>query len=399
MKKLISMFFAILLVVTTCVSCIKEEKQVAIKEIAPYIYEAETYTKLDYKTAEAFYARNYDKWGGGCSCVAKNLDDGRVIFGRNMDLDISNKCAYVVRTACKDKYKTIGLAYTFRDYSPDYEDVKENGLPSEFGKILPFICDDVMNEKGLFIEVNMRNGEVWPGGQDKFACSGTNSFSKERVYMFGIPRYIGENCATVEEAVKLAKTLNVYSEEKYWNYCFMIGDAYGNYGLLEFCMNEVFWLPYQKAQANFYVNEIGNSLQDQKTGQGRYNNLMEGVDKVKTKEDMFNLIDSVTYFQVYDPYNCKFDPRYENIGSLPGLTYNLVMNEKLKGAEMEILEACGKPVREMSRQELRDANAYWESAFTEVDDCYEKSIFVRFFEDNNLKYKITFDGIEKTDKP
>ncbi|MCQ2609957.1 MAG: hypothetical protein MJ151_04120, partial [Lachnospiraceae bacterium] len=345
--------------------------------------------------AEKFYAKNYDKWGGGCSCVAKNLDDGRVILGRNMDLDISNKCAYVVRTDCKGKYKTIGLAYTFRDYSPDYEEVKKNGIPEEFGKILPFICDDVMNEKGLYIEVNMRNGEVWPGGQDKFACSGTNPFSKDRVYMFGLPRYIGENCATVEEAVKLAKTLNVYSEDKYWNYCFMMGDAFGNYGLLEFCANEVYWIPRQVGQTNYYINDFASLIQDQKTGLGRLETLKKGIDSVKTKEDMFNLIDSVTYFQVYDPYHCKFDPRSENIGTFYGVTYDLVMNEELKPAIMSILEAYGAPVRKMSRQELRDANAYWESSFTEVVDCQDKTIMVRFFEDDELKYELSFDGFRK----
>lgn len=398
MKKVLSIITASLFIVTSLIGCKKEVKIQNVTEVEPYLYEVEPYTELDYVAAEKFYAKNYDKWGGGCSCVAKNLDDGRTVLGRNMDLTISNKCAYVVRTECKNKYKTFGLAYTFRDYSPDYDIVKENGLSEEFSKILPFICDDIMNEQGLYIEVNMRNAEVWPGGQDKFACSGTNPFSKERVYMFGLSRYIAENCATCEEAVKYAKTLNVYSEEKYWNYCFMIGDAYGNYGLLEFCNNEVYWLPKQSAQANFYVNEYGYALQDTKTGIGRYENLINGIDAVKTKEDLFNLINTVTYFQTYDPYNCKYDPRSENLGSLPGFTYDLLLNAELKDITMKIFEECVKPIRNMDRQALRDACMYWESAFTEVADCYEGTIMVRFFENDDMKYKLSFDGFEKIDK-
>lgn len=396
---IIFLLFVLVAVFYIIPNSIRAEDAKHVTELEPYIYEVETYNKLDYNYAKKFYAKNYDKWGGGCSCIAKTLDDGRVIFGRNMDLNISNKCAYIVKTECDNKYKTIGLAYTFRDYSPDYDIVKSYGLTSDFSKILPFICDDVMNEKGLYMEVNMRNGEVWPGGQDKFACSGTNKFSNERVYMFALPRYICENCATVDEAVKFAKTLNVYSEEKYWNYCFMIGDALGNYGLLEFCMNNVYWFPYEVGQANYYINEDASLIQDQKTGYGRLELLKNGIKNVKNKTDMFKLIDKATYFQFYDPYNCKFDPRPENIGTFAGATYGFIMNDKIKDLVYMLMDEYGKPIRNMSRQELRDANHYWESSFTEVVDCTEKSIFVRFFQDDNIKYKVTFDGVKKEDNP
>lgn len=397
MKKL-ALFVAFVLSFTSLSGCEKKvEESIAIKEIAPYIFETDTYTELDYDFAQKFFKEHNDNWGGGCSCVAKNLDDGRVVFGRNMDLSISHKSAYIVRTACKDKYKTFGTQYTFRDYSPTYDEVKENGLPLEYSKLIPFLCDDIMNEKGLFIEVNMRNAEFWPNGDDKFACSGTNPSSKDRVYMFSVSRYIAENCATVEEAVEMAKTLNVYSQDRYWNYCFMVGDASGNYGLIEFCMNNVIWIPKQVGQANFYINEIGAKLQDIKNGMGRLNVLKAGIDAVKTKEDMFNLIDKATYFQFYDPYNCKYDPRSENIGAFTGATYDFLMNDDIKEYVMYLMDEFGKPIRKMSRLELQDACEYWESIFTEVADCAEKSIFIRFYENDDLKYKITFDGVVKTD--
>lgn len=397
MKKKFLILITLFLILSTIFACNEKNVSLQVKELEPYIFDTETITSIDYKFAEKYFAKLNDNWGGGCSCVAKVLPDGHMVLGRNMDLNISNKCAYIVHTNCKDKYKTVGTCYTFRDYSPDYNDVKVKGLSSDFVKILPLICDDILNEKGLFVEVNMRNAECWPAGQDKFACSGTNPNSKERVYMFGVSRYLAENCATVEEAVEYAKKLNVYSKDRYWNYCFMLADATGNYGLLEFCANEVIWLPKQFGQTNFYLNEIANAIQDQKNGEGRLNTLKEGIDKVNTKKDMYDLIKKVSYFQFYDPLNCNFDPRSENIGTFAGATYNFLMNPKYKNEILYLMDKYGEPIRSMSKEELKNKNEYWQSSFTEVIDCNEKSIFIRFFENENSKYKITLDNIEKTD--
>lgn len=397
MKKIFKVLVFLGLIMVSYTSCMKEEKILNIKEIEPYIFDTETYTELDYKYAEKFFAKTNDNWGGGCSCVAKVLPDGHMVLGRNMDLSISNKSAYIVHTDCKGKYKTIGTSYTYRDYSPLYDDVKKNGVSAEFTKILPFICDDIMNEKGFFVEVNMRNAEMWSGGQDKFACSGTNPSAKERVYMFGVSRYLAENCATVEEAVEYIKNLNVYSQNRYWNYCFMLADKSGNYGLLEFCANQVIWLPKQVGQANFYINEWGNSIQDQKNGEGRLNVLKEGIGSVQTKKDMYDLIKKVSYFQFYDPYKCQFDPRSEFLGTFAGATYDFLMNPEYKDTVYFLMDAYGAPIRQMSREQLKEAAAYWESIFTEVIDCNEMALYIRFYENENIKYKVSFDGIDKID--
>ena len=135
---------------------------------------------------------------------------------------------------------------------------------------LPFICDDIVNDAGLHVEVNMRHGEFWPNGEDKFSCSGTNPESENRVYMFTVSRYIAENCATVEEAKEYVSSLDVYSQNGYWNYCFLVSDNEGNSSLLEFSSNQVIWLDEDKidsydwlkkyktkaiGQTNFYLNE------------------------------------------------------------------------------------------------------------------------------------------------
>ena len=51
-----------------------------------------------------------------------------------------------------------------------------------------------------------------------------------------------------------------------------------------------------------------------------------------------------------------------------------------------------EPIRNLTRQEKRDANEYWESTFTEVVDVTNQTIYVRVFEDESLKFKLTFEG-------
>lgn len=394
-KILTTLLIASLLFV--CNGCEKKDKYGSDKfeQVFDYVIDLGTYSNLDYEYANNYFDSEYNNWGGGCSAIAKVLDDGDTIVGRNMDLNISNKAAYIMRTNVKDCYKTIGLAYTFRDISPDFKDVINDGLSEQFSKVLPFMSDDVLNEKGLYIEINMRNGEFWPTGESKYSCSGTNPNSDTNVYMFQIPRYVGEHCSTVDEAVEYVKSLNVYSKDGYWNYCFLIADATGHYGILEFAANHVIWNDYEKAQTNFYIDPIVNYTEELKCGIGRYNKLISEIDDVKNEDDMFKLMDSVTYYQVYDPYNCQYDPRSEDVGILPIATYDVVTDEENKELIMKAMDEYGKEVLKQTRQEQQDKNEYWESSFTEVINCNKKTLLVRFFEDDEKIIKLSFDNFGK----
>lgn len=395
-----------------------------LTEIAPYLYEVETYTKLDYKYANNYYATENDNWsGGGCSCVTKMIGDKRVI-GRNMDLNISENCAYVVRTAVPEKYKTIGLQYTFRSVSPKYKDVKKNGISRQWYKLLPFYQDDVMNEKGFHIEVNMRHGEYDPAGNDMFAVESTNPNGFMRVHMFELPIYIAQNCETVEEAKTFVNSLDIYSKNHYWNYCFIMADATGKASLLEFSKDPlgldetvIHWIDeadviakpkdlskapfgdlnyHALAQTNFFINDTAYLYQDTKSGFGRMQTMQNGIDAVQSKQDMYDLMKKVSYSNFYKDYDtCKnnfFDPRSEQLAEAPGLTSGFIYQDE---ATFKYLQNAYLATVPTSREEKRAANVYWESTFTEVVDINEKSIFVRIYEDPNMEYLLTFDGFTK----
>ncbi len=409
MKKLILILLSLSMLL--CAGCAKPST-VGMTELEKYIFEVDEYKTLDYDAADEFYAKINDNWGGGCSAVSKMVDGHRLV-GRNMDQSISNKCVYIIRTDAGE-YKTFGLVYTHRDYSPDYEEIQSKGLSDEFYKVLPFMCDDVLNDAGLHVEINMRHGEYWPNGEDKFACSGTNPDSSERVFMFELPRYIGEHCATVEEAKEYVSTLNVYSQNFYWNYCFIISDSEGHSSLLEFASNEVYWLDEEKldtyewlegyqpkaiAQANFYLNEAAWRTQDMKTGEGRYITLQNGIDAVQNRSDMYDLMRKVQYSSFYLDYDeCKenhFDPRSEVLGDLSWATYDTVMDPAFEDEAKRLINEATAGILDMPRQEKRDINEFWESIFTEVVDVNAKEIFVRIFENEESLYLISFDGTTK----
>lgn len=401
---LIGVLAMCMLVISGCSSGHRSE----MNEIAKYVFEMDEYTELDYDAADAFYAERNENWGGGCSAITKMIDGHRIV-GRNMDQSISNKCAYIIRTNA-GKYRTLGIAYTHRDYSPDYEEITEKGISDELYKVLPFMCDDVLNDGGLHIEINMRHNEYWPNGDDKFACSGTSPKSNKRVYMFELPRYIGENCATVEEAKEYVKTLNVYSQNYYWNYCFIISDSVGHSSLLEFSANEVNWIdeedladcewlevyhPKAIAQTNFYLNELAWAVQDIKSGEGRYIALQKGIDEVNSRSDMYDLMRKVQYSNYYKDYDeCKnnyFDPRSENLGEFSWAQYDILMDPCFEDESRVLMNEANDKVNKMSMQEKRDACSIWQSIFTEVVDVDSQEIFLRLFEDEEQLYLLTLD--------
>lgn len=404
MKKHVTLLSVVAILAVALTGC--KSSKFEVRKIDDYFYEAGTYSSLDYEYAKEYFAAENDNWGGGCSAVSAVIG-GKRLVGRNMDLNISNKCAYFVRTDIPHKYETIGLAYTFRDVSPDYEDLAANGLGDTFTKILPFMCDDVMNEKGLHIEINMRHGETDADGNDIFGVEHTNPNAKERVYVFMLGQYVALNCKDLDEVRKyLAEDIDVYSQKNYWNYSFIVTDAKGDSALLEFGNGGYYWVETDEndviAQTNFYLNEECNKMEGIKTGLGRYDTMMNDIGNVKNKKDLYDLMRKVQFSSYYLPYDeCManhFDPRSEIIGEENeyglDLTYDFVMDPANHDLISGALTLQGDYINSLSRQEKQDANCFWESTFTEVVDPGSKTIEVRLFENDAYLYRISFKGVE-----
>lgn len=390
MKKNLCVILSCVLLTSVFTSCAKNSDLMPVKKVHDYVFDLGTYHEMDYDFAEDFIQNKYDGWDGACTAVAKKTDDGKMLVGRNMDLYISNKPAYIMRTAVEGNYKTIGINYSNKSGDNYLDVLKKGGVSKTFYKIVPFLCTDVMNEKGLYVETNMRMGEYWATGKLKNACTGTNPGAKHRICSLILPRYLGENCATVKEAIELVKELDIYTPKAVgmdWNFCFMMADSEGDYGLLEIARNKISWLQNEPAQSNFFVTKEFQENEELACGVGRYTVVREGRDKVKNEQDMYELMKKVNYSKVYDPENCDFDVRTEFVSVRDDLTYSVMTNNEIKDKVYEgLIEYC-KQYSNKTRQELQDDGTKWESTFTEVANCTDKTWFVRFFEDDNRTIK------------
>ena len=454
------MIFAMLIGTVTLSGCEGKEHFTKIQEIdeGSRIFEV-NYEKVDYDAGDKFWKDNNDNWDdGGCTAVTKEISNGHRIVGRNMDLNIARKPAYIVRTEkTEDEYRTIGLAYTFRDYAPYYEDVRDKGISDKFWDILPFLCDDVMNDEGLHVEVNMRHGEVDFAGNDQFSLKGTNENGERRVHMFELPHYIASHCKTVKEAKEYIKTLDIYSKNGYWNYAFLVSDSASYDGakthasLLEFSeigylggvwndmvendtlknepkLSSINWIDDTPeslarlnyigigpsnmetvykinalAQANFYLNWCAYQRQDMKSGQGRFFTIQSLINDVDSTDEMYDLMRRISYSWFYKEYEeCAtyhFDPRSENLGEFQGATYNFIFSPRYQDYMPMLFDNYTQIVRDMkTREEKENDGTLWESTFTEVVDVTEQTIYVRFFENEALRFAITFDGNTKLDE-
>ena len=123
------------------------------KVLADYIIELPVVTEIDY---EAGLKKNVEKFGKfGCSAVGKVVDNGDMVVGRSYDLFYGNNPAYIIRTNVEGFNKTVGLAYNSFD-GRTFNEVKESGLTQEEILTLLFFTAEIMNEKGFYIEANMR---------------------------------------------------------------------------------------------------------------------------------------------------------------------------------------------------------------------------------------------------
>ena len=370
----------------------KDSIRYAGKVLGDYVIELPVITEIDY---EAGLKKNKEMFGKfGCSGIGKALDNGDMIIGRSFDLYYSNNPAYVIKSDIEGYYKTVGLAYnTFDGHT--FDDVKENGVTQDELLTLFFFTVDVMNEKGLYIEANMRDEQ--PKETGMAISTGTNPDAEVSLSFPALVRYLGERCATVDEAVELANSLNIYgmsNGEFNWGGGYFMADESGHFGVLELADNKLIWTDGQNCQTNFYINDEYKDKAIIGSGTGRYDLLVSGIDSVKNENDMTAFMKRVRYSQILEPYNCLFDPRSEFCGDKIAelgdvLTLDMCADEQYKNTILEAMEADGTRERKKSVQQLKDEGTQWLSVWQTTANCNKKSIKVVFFEDDDLTFDFT----------
>ncbi len=324
--------------------------------------------------------------------MGKVVDNGDMIVGRSYDLYYGYNPAYIIRTDVEGFNKTVGLVYNSFD-GRTFDDVKENGISQDELLTLLFFTADIMNEKGFYVEANMRPKQ--PEDTGIAISTGTNPSAEITMSFPALLRYLGERCATVDEALELANTLNITAfSNGDVNWCggFFMADATGHFGVLELVDNKLIWNDMQNCQANFYLNDEYKNRATLGTGLGRYELLSSQIPQVKTQDDVTDLMKKVRYSQILDPYNCAFDPCSECCGDVipeSGEVLTLNMCSEYKDVILKGLEVSGAIERAKSLKQRKDEGKEWHSVWQTTANCNKKSIKVIFYEDDNL----TFDFV------
>ena len=152
-----------------------------------------------------------------------------------------------------------------------------------------------------------------------------------------------------------------------------------NHLLMQGSEDALNWTNYKQAMPSFpqWLKNVANGMEDIWFA-------------VKNEKDMYDLIRRVSYSKVYDPLNCEFDVRSEYVATKDYLTTEVITDPSISEYVYEwLLEKREKYIKK-SRQQLQDEGKEWESVFTEVVNCNDRTWQIRFFEDENKIVNMSF---------
>ncbi len=111
-----------------------------------------------------------------------------------------------------------------------------------------------------------------------------------------------QDCATVKETLNFLKnsydwyTVNMNNNgHSGCNMCFLVGDATGEYGLIELAQDEISYIPYQYGQANYYITPKWNAIETCGPGQGRLQKVSEVIGDVETLDEAMDAMKPIMW--------------------------------------------------------------------------------------------------------
>nr|MCR5491842.1 hypothetical protein [Bacilli bacterium] len=223
---------------------------------------------------------------------------------------ISQSPAYVFKNSA-GKYKTFCISYSPGFYLPYEEVQKLDDIDPNMKQMISLTACDCINEKGLYMEVNLREKN------DRFVCYGLHSAHGEVTRSDGKPwkelRACTTNlvpltvthCATVKEAVEFIKNSydwytitpkpGVQMAVVQNNMCFLVADATGEFGVIEIAQDEVNYIPFQFGHANFYLTPKWNALETYGSGQGRLQMVSRVIREPDSLEAMMKSMEHIMW--------------------------------------------------------------------------------------------------------
>lgn len=399
MKKAITVFLAIVLLVLSLCSCGKSVEYGKCVKVADRLYEV-TYNDYDYDYLLSDGYGNSEFIGYGCSAI-KHGD----FLGRNFDFIAGDSAEIVVKTTPKkDRYASIGICGGLLWFSRKFMD---NGLDEDAKKLIPLLILDGINEKGLAIETNCVNtADV--GGLTVHTNNG-----KKQVAQLGIVRYLLDKAATADEAINLLKKIdivnirNVMGLKTYkYEIHFLITDRNNTY-VVELNNTKpenekLIILKDEKIMTNFYLHlsDVENGIYpDNSIGVERYRKLYDNKDTVNSLESMKKLMQSVRYTNSnkttgeYDP-GADFSNKYTCYSDHPIFGENPINYANCKLHLEEIIQSMKEDEVEIAKvlrdPDMKNPNSLWCTSHSAVYDLKNKTMSVAVYEKFDKYYNYSF---------
>lgn len=366
-------------------------------DIGHYMLEIKDISVNDIDDVLASIAQSTDVFSGSCSATAKKNDANEVLMSHSMDVEVSQKPGFITRIT-DGKYDTTLITYLGAGgkYSYTSEGLAALDEDVDYLKIFPFKATDALNEAGLYVALDMRPGDS-EGGMD---CPGTNP-GKKRASVLCAPSLVALNCATVKEAVDYLRneidwyTMSfVYPESGItlsWNMGLLMGDATGEYGLVEFGRNGVYFTPYQNFQSNYYIHPMLAERATINHGHGRAAALLEGLVDVQTENDIYeNQKRSRYHIQMYNP-----SPEYysdaESLADI-NVRRKLPLDVQAEFYDEEIIHtgdiddniAKLRAYQAGDERAMRDDGYVWMGTITTGVNCAKKHAMIEMWENRTI---------------
>lgn len=356
-----------------------------LKKLEDYFYEITYDTDFDYAQGE-IYLSKYGQNFGGCSAARKSN-----LIGRNYDWYYDNVSEFVVHSSrTNNRFASIGIAAGMMGLNNDFV---ESGIWSDEYNYLPFYTLDGINEYGVFVEDNV----VSPG--DKGWTIGTNP-GMPRMMALMIPRFILDHATSVDDAIALLKTRDIYgartsrfTEE----FHIMVADKTKTVEI-EFVNNEMVIIENPKIVTNFYLHgflgetktgfEIEGGIEPEDTtltahamGVERYDILQAGIDSVESEEDMVDLMKQIWYTKTY---KADTNPFWYSEMVGPTKSFGDLTIYQNKSAYSGIIEI----MKEMFEHRTREEKNTWQTVHSSVYNLEDKS-FQIIVQEGEKNYKFS----------
>lgn len=218
MKRNSFVAIAVLAIIILCTACSNSNTTNEGREntkLADNLYGIE-YDDYDFDACVDFYGRHKPK---GLDAACSEVRKGNFI-GRNLDYYINrNACAVIKMNHSKHRFASIGVVGCCPEFTTD---VASGGKPNEIYRYLPCRTSDGINEKGVYIGVNvMPTGETsfdkkkWRAKQWGIGAAFTKPGAKHTYNTMYLTRYVLDNATSVEHALTLIRSINWYEPVDY----------------------------------------------------------------------------------------------------------------------------------------------------------------------------------------